>query len=88
MNSERSRKLKYLLHWSGAFLVAAIFIFFKIAQHSGMDYSAYYFLLKGLQAVGLVFLAIGFYLHRCEICNKIMYGFIFTKKCKSCGSQS
>ncbi len=88
MDFGQKRKIKYLFHWSGALLVAAIFIFFKIAHKSGIDYSSYYYLFKGLQVVGIVFMAVSFYLHRCEICQKNMYGFIFTKECKSCGSQS
>jgi|GEM_PF-3875653 len=88
MDINKKNKIKHLLYWSGLLLVGLIFLFFKFAQFASIDYSAYYYLLRGLQALGLVFIASGIYLHRCESCSILLLGFIFTKTCKSCSGKS
>lgn len=82
------KNTKHLLYWSGLLLVCSIFLFFKLAQLFGVDYGSYYYPLRGLQVIGLAFLAIGIYLHRCESCNKVLLGSIFAKKCKACNGKS
>lgn len=81
------KNTKHLLYWSGLLLVSSIFLFFKLAQSSGVDYGSYYYILRGLQVIGLVFIVIGIYLHRCESCNKVLLGSIFSKKCKTCSGK-
>lgn len=81
------KNTKYLLYWSGLLLVVSIFLFFKLTQSFGVDYGSYYYFLRGLQVIGLAFIAIGIYLHRCESCNKVLWGSIFSKKCKTCSSK-
>ena len=84
------RKIKYLLHWSSVLLVM-LFVTTKyvLPAIGNIDLAIKIWpVVKYLKYPMLLGFIVALILHKCDFCNKQLYGFVFTKKCNKCRGNS
>lgn len=84
MDYKSRETLKYILHWTGVLILlvyAAIRYLFPLI---GVDTTWFFPEIRYTLFLALGFMFAGHYLHRCNTCNKQLYGWVYTNNCKQC----
>ncbi len=84
------RKIKYTLYWSSVLLLL-IFVATKYVLPSSGNIdlaNKLWPIVEHLKYPMLIGFVTGLILHKCDICNKQLLGFVFTKKCCRCNGNS
>ena len=88
MNIEKRRKLKYIFHWSAVLLLIIYLITAYLLPFDGVDVSWLFPEIKLLILMSTMMAVVGLYFHRCDLCNRQMYGWVTTRHCGECEKES
>ena len=84
MDTAKRNYLKNTCHWAGVSLLIVYVLIRYALPAGGTDVSPLFPEVKVVLYLSMSLIGVGLYLHRCESCNKQMFGWVTTRKCDAC----